>query len=70
MTYKSDEEIRKDALFQLEWDSRLRRSDIGVTVKKGVVTLTGTVEAMRRNWPRRGPRTMFPACSMSPMTSR
>jgi osmotically-inducible protein OsmY len=44
MTYKSDEEIRKDALFQLDWDSRLRRSDIGVTVKKGVVTLTGTVD--------------------------
>jgi osmotically-inducible protein OsmY len=45
MAYKSDEEIRKDALFQLDWDSRLRRSDIGVTVKKGVVTLTGTVDS-------------------------
>jgi osmotically-inducible protein OsmY len=45
MTYKSDEEIRNDALFQLDWDSRLRRSDIGVTVKKGVVTLTGTVDS-------------------------
>jgi len=30
MTYKSDEEIRNDALFQLDWDSRLRRSDISV----------------------------------------
>jgi osmotically-inducible protein OsmY len=45
MTYKSDEEIRNDALFQLDWDSRLRRSDIGVNVKKGVVTLTGTVDS-------------------------
>lgn len=45
MTYKSDEEIRNDALFQLDWDSRLRLSDIGVTVKKGVVTLTGTVDS-------------------------
>ena len=45
MTYKSDEEIKNDALFQLDWDSRLRRSDIGVTVKKGVVTLTGTVDS-------------------------
>jgi osmotically-inducible protein OsmY len=45
MTYKSDEEIRNDALFQLDWDSRLRRSDIGVSVKKGVVTLTGTVDS-------------------------
>ncbi|HEY7180120.1 MAG TPA: BON domain-containing protein [Blastocatellia bacterium] len=45
MAYKSDEEIRNDALFQLDWDSRLRRSEIGVTVKKGVVTLTGTVDS-------------------------
>jgi osmotically-inducible protein OsmY len=45
MTYKSDEEIRNDALFQLDWDSRLRRSDIGVSVKHGVVTLTGTVNS-------------------------
>jgi osmotically-inducible protein OsmY len=45
MTYKSDEEIRNDAMFQLDWDSRLRRSDIGVSVKKGVVTLTGTVDS-------------------------
>jgi osmotically-inducible protein OsmY len=45
MTYKTDEEIRKDALFQLDWDSRLRWSDIGVNVKKGVVTLTGTVDS-------------------------
>jgi hypothetical protein len=44
MTYKTDEEIRNDALFQLDWDSRLRKSDINVTVKKGVVTLTGTVQ--------------------------
>ena len=33
MTYKSDEEIRSEALFQLDWDSRLKQSDIGVTVK-------------------------------------
>jgi osmotically-inducible protein OsmY len=45
MTYKSDEEIRNDALFQLNWDSRLRRNDINVSVKKGVVTLTGTVDS-------------------------
>ena len=44
MTYKSDEGIQIEALFQLDWDSRLKQSDIGVTVKKGVVTLTGTVD--------------------------
>jgi osmotically-inducible protein OsmY len=45
MTYKSDEEIQSEALFQLDWDSRLRWSDISVIVKKGVVTLTGTVDS-------------------------
>jgi len=45
MTYKSDDEIQSEALFQLDWDSRLKQSDIGVTVKKGVVTLTGTVDS-------------------------
>jgi osmotically-inducible protein OsmY len=45
MTYKSDEEIQNEALFQLDWDSRLKQSDIGVTVKKGVVTLIGTVDS-------------------------
>jgi osmotically-inducible protein OsmY len=45
MTYKSDEEIQIEALFQLDWDSRLKQSEIGVTVKKGVVTLTGTVDS-------------------------
>jgi osmotically-inducible protein OsmY len=45
MTYKSDEEIRDDAMFQIDWDSRLRQSDIGVSVKNGVVTLTGMVDS-------------------------
>ena len=45
MTYKSDEEIQSEALFQLGWDSRLKQSEIGVTVNKGVVTLAGTVDS-------------------------
>lgn len=43
MTYKSDEEIRSEVLSKLGWDARVTATDIGVTVKKGVVTLTGTV---------------------------
>jgi osmotically-inducible protein OsmY len=43
MTYKSDEEIRSEVLFQLGWDSCVTPTDIGVTVKKAVVTLTGMV---------------------------
>jgi hypothetical protein len=54
MTYKSDEEIQIEALFQLDWDSRLKQSEIGVTVKvrrvrigAGLVRLQ--VVAVRKN---------------------
>jgi len=45
MTYKSDEKIQSEVLFQLDWDSRLTGSEIAVNIKKGVVTLTGTVDS-------------------------
>jgi osmotically-inducible protein OsmY len=45
MTYKPDEEITSEVLFQLDWDSRLKLGEIGVAVKKGVVTLTRTVDS-------------------------
>jgi osmotically-inducible protein OsmY len=67
MTYKSDEEIRNDTLFQLDWDSRLRRSEIGVTVKKGVVTLTGTVDSYAKKLAAQKAAHSVPACSMSQM---
>ncbi len=44
MTFKSDEEIQGEVMFQLGWDSRIKQTEIGVTVRKGIVTLTGTVE--------------------------
>lgn len=44
MTYKPDEEIKGAVEFQLGWDSRIDQNEIGVTVRKGVVTLTGTVD--------------------------
>lgn len=40
---KKDEELKSGVLFQLGWDSRISQTDIGVIVKDGVVTLTGTV---------------------------
>lgn len=43
MTYKTDEELKSGVTFQLGWDSRINETEIGVIVKDGVVTLTGTV---------------------------
>ena len=39
-----DENIQRDVLQELGWDSRLQPNQIGVTVENGVVTPTGTVD--------------------------
>ncbi|MDX2029504.1 MAG: BON domain-containing protein [Blastocatellia bacterium] len=45
MTYKTDEEIKSEVLFQLGWDTHVRETEVGVVVRKGVVTLMGTVDS-------------------------
>jgi osmotically-inducible protein OsmY len=42
---KSDLQIQKDVMEQLRWEPFLNASEIGVTVKNGVVTLTGIVDS-------------------------
>ena len=42
---RSDEDIQRDVLEELEWDARVRPNEIGVAVKDGVVTLTGWVDS-------------------------
>jgi osmotically-inducible protein OsmY len=42
---KSDSEIERDVKAELEWDPDLDATDIAVSVKKGVVTLTGFVKS-------------------------
>jgi osmotically-inducible protein OsmY len=43
MKKKSDSEIKSQVMRELEWDSRVGWSKIGVEVMEGVVTLTGMV---------------------------
>lgn len=42
---RSDSEIQHAVLRELEWDSRVDHTDIGVTVRSGVVTLAGSVDS-------------------------
>lgn len=42
---KTDLEIKEDVLDELEWQPNIDETEIGVTVDKGVVTLTGTVDS-------------------------
>jgi osmotically-inducible protein OsmY len=43
-TMKTDAEIQQDVLRELEWDTRVDETDVGVEVDTGIVTLTGTVD--------------------------
>lgn len=45
ITAKTDSEIQQDVLRELKWDTRVEETEIGVTVNKGIVTLTGIVSS-------------------------
>ena len=42
---KTDSEIQQDVARELNWDTRVSPTEVGVQVTKGVVTLTGTVDS-------------------------
>lgn len=45
-----DEQIQREVLTELKWDARVSPTEIGVTVKEGVVTLKGTVDTYAKKW--------------------
>ncbi len=45
MKRKSDVQLRDELLAEIEWDARLTPTEVGVEVKNGVVTLSGTVDS-------------------------
>jgi osmotically-inducible protein OsmY len=47
---KTDEEIQKDVLAEFKWDAQIQPNEIGVSVKDGVVTLTGWVDSYLKKW--------------------
>jgi BON domain len=40
---KSDSQIQQEVLRELKWDTRVEETEVGVTVERGIVTLTGTL---------------------------
>jgi osmotically-inducible protein OsmY len=42
---KSNEDLQKDVQEAIKWEPLLKAAEIGVTVKEGIVTLTGTVDS-------------------------
>ncbi|HEV7990481.1 MAG TPA: BON domain-containing protein [Gemmatimonadaceae bacterium] len=47
---RSDSDIQKDVMAELEWDPSLRHEDIAVGVHDGVVTLGGFVDSYADKW--------------------
>jgi osmotically-inducible protein OsmY len=47
---RSDEEIQRDVLEELNWDARVQPNEVGVAVQGGVVTLTGWVDSYAKKW--------------------
>jgi osmotically-inducible protein OsmY len=45
MTMKTNEELQKNVQDAIKWEPLLHAAEIGVTVKDGVVTLTGSVDS-------------------------
>ena len=41
---RTDSEIQKDVMDEFRWEALLNASEIGVAVKHGIVTLTGSVD--------------------------
>ena len=44
-TMKTDAELQQDVMNELKWEPTLRPAEIGVSVKDGVVTLSGHVDS-------------------------
>lgn len=47
---RGDEQIHKDVLSELRWDPRVAGSEVFVSVKEGVVALSGAVDSYARKW--------------------
>lgn len=47
---RTDAQIQSDVLAELKWEPRVQPNEIGVSVKEGVVSLTGWVDSYTKKW--------------------
>jgi osmotically-inducible protein OsmY len=47
---RTDAQIQRDVLDEFKWDARIQPNEIGVSVKDGIVTLTGYVDSYTKKW--------------------
>ncbi|MEV6283784.1 BON domain-containing protein [Kribbella sp. NPDC051770] len=49
-TTRRDDEIQQEVFAELAWDARVQPHEIGVSVRDGIVTLTGWVDSYVKKW--------------------
>jgi osmotically-inducible protein OsmY len=47
---KTDAQLQKNVMNELEWEPTIHPAEIGVAVKNGVVTLSGSVDSYGKKW--------------------
>jgi osmotically-inducible protein OsmY len=47
---KTDAELQQHVMDELKWEPTIRAAEIGVAVKEGVVTLSGSVDSYGKKW--------------------
>jgi len=47
---KTDLQVQQDVMRELQWDTRIGQTEVGIEVDKGIVTLTGTVDSYAKKW--------------------
>ena len=47
---RTDTQLQADVLAELKWDPRVQPNEIGVSVKDGVITLSGNVDSYTKKW--------------------
>jgi osmotically-inducible protein OsmY len=47
---RTDQELQQEVLAELKWDAQIQPNEIGVSVRDGVVTLTGWVDSYLKKW--------------------
>jgi osmotically-inducible protein OsmY len=47
---KTDAELQQDVMNELKWEPTIKAAEIGVGVKDGVVTLSGSVDSYAKKW--------------------
>ncbi len=47
---KTDAKLQQDVMDELKWEPTIHAAEIGVAVKDGVVTLSGSVDSYAKKW--------------------